>query len=101
MHQTTVEYKFQPGDLVTLKAMIEVGEAEGKPQILAVARVRVGWGANDEPSVMYYVRVLCRARIWSTEKSQEFMGGVRLANGWILIDESELVAYDPEEKPDG
>ena len=56
--RTTVYYKFQPGDMVTFKAMVAVQETEGAPQRLTIVYVRAEWSEDNAISVRYYCRLL-------------------------------------------
>ena len=100
MYWKQIDHQFQPGDLVTLRAMTQV-PSEGKPQILAVVFVRADWSValDSWVDVRYYGRALCESKSWSfKEGRQSFYGGQTLTNGLVLVEEQELVRYDPEEK---
>lgn len=94
-----IETKFEPGDLVTLRAMIAAEALSGGfPQILSVVYVSVEWNKGQAPGVRYYCRAI---QTWQP-RNQTFLSD-RLVNGLVLVDEEELVPYpakEPEEAED-
>ena len=92
-----IEPKFQPGQLVTLEAMLRVPPIEGKPLIMSVVITAVFLDASGLMNIAYYCRLLAGKQTWdNTLGRQTLLHGSPTRTGLRLFDEVELVAYRAE-----
>ena len=86
-----LEPLFEPGDHVTFRAMLRVQEEGGGPPCrLVVVAGRVYWDQSGH-SISYYCRGFASGKHKWHE--QDFAHGQPKANGLLLIQQQELVAY--------
>lgn len=92
----TIDTRFERGDKVTLAAMVEVAATQGQPQILVVQWLRIDDSMNGSPSaIRYYCRRLAGVNRDGEDIRQAAFYGRELTNGMVLVEEEELVAWEP------
>ncbi len=93
-----VETRFNRGDKVTLAAMVEVAYTQGPPQILVVQWLQINDSMNGSPSaIRYHCRRLAAGNRDGEDIHQAAFYGRELTNGMVLLEEEELVAWEPPE----